>query len=227
MPRKQTSEPTSHEPTSDEFKPESVEPAGQRIGYIRVSTLIQNTERQLAGLNLDKVFEDKKSGKDTERPKLQEMIAYVRKGDTVLVHSIDRLARNLQDLQNVVRQMNDKGVTVQFVKDNLTFSGDDGPTSKLLLHILGAFAEFDRALILEKTQEGREIAKAKGAYKGRKPKFSSTQRKNIAMSVLNGADKNVLAAQYKCSYETIRRTAKEYLDKHGYSMDEEEQDVAS
>ena len=93
----------------------------QNIGYIRVSTLDQNTERQLADVKLHKIFEDKASGKDTKRPALAECLRYLRQGDTLLVHSIDRLARNLEDLQKIVRELTDKGVSVRFVKENLIF----------------------------------------------------------------------------------------------------------
>jgi len=92
-----------------------------RVGYIRVSSLDQNTVRQLDGIEVERVFTDKASGKDTARPKLDEMLAFVRDGDTVIVHSMDRLARNLDDLRRIVRTLTGKGVRVEFVKENLTF----------------------------------------------------------------------------------------------------------
>src|ERR1700739_4006299 len=135
---------------------------GQRIGYQRVSTVDQNTDRQLDGVGLDKVFTDKASGKDTDRPELSRALDYVRDGDTLVVHSMDRLARNLEDLRRVVRELTGSGVKVEFVKESLTFSGDDSPMNTLLLSMLGAVAEFERSMILERQREGIAIAKAGG-----------------------------------------------------------------
>ena len=120
----------------------------QRVAYKRVSTTDQNTARQLDGMELDKVFEDHASGKNTDRPGLQKLREHVREGDSVVVHSMDRLARNLQDLLAIVEELTKKGVKVQFLKENLTFTGDDSPTSTLLLSIMGAVVAFERALIL-------------------------------------------------------------------------------
>jgi len=116
--------------------------SGQRVGYVRVSTLDQSTLRQLDGVTLDRVFEDKASGKDVNRPQLEAMIGFVRDGDTVLVHSMDRLARNLEDLRRLVRRLTDKRVRVEFVKEQLTFTGEDSAMANLLLNMMGAFAEF-------------------------------------------------------------------------------------
>jgi DNA invertase Pin-like site-specific DNA recombinase len=146
--------------------------SGQRIGYIRVSSVDQNTERQdaqLAGLRLHRVFTDKVSGKDTNRPALKELQAYARTGDTVIVHSLDRLARNLDDLRKIVRDFTDQGIAVEFIKERLSFSNDEVPMSKLLLSVMGAFAEFERSLIRERQREGIAIAKAAGAYLGIQP----------------------------------------------------------
>lgn len=142
-----------------------------KVGYIRVSTVDQNTSRQLADLKIDKVFEDKASAKTTDRPQLQEMMEYVRDGDHLYIHSMDRLARNLADLLHLVSEITGKGVTIHFVKENLNFSPGESaaPMAKLMLSMLGAFAEFERSLILERQREGIALAKARGAYKGRKP----------------------------------------------------------
>ena len=158
------------------------------VSYIRVSTVNQNTDRQLATLNikLDRSFVEKASAKSTERPQLQEMLAFIREGDHLYIHSMDRLARNLADLLDLVTQITTKGVTIHFVKENLTFSPKEksSPMSKLMLSMMGAFAEFERSLILERQREGIAQAKARGAYKGRKP-ISSNQieeaRKMIAV----------------------------------------------
>ena len=115
-----------------------------RVGYVRVSSVDQNTVRQLEGIEVERTFTDKASGKDTARPKLDEMLAFVRDGDAVIVHSMDRLARNLDDLRRIVRTLTGKGVRVEFVKENLTFTGEDSPMATLLLSVMGAFAEFER-----------------------------------------------------------------------------------
>ena len=141
---------------------------GQKIGYIRVSTIEQNTVRQLDNLQLDRVFTDKCSGKDTDRPQLAEMLKFIRDGDTLFVHSMDRLARNLDDLRKLVDKMTNKNITVQFIKENLVFTKDDkNPMAKLMLSVMGAFAEFERSLIKERQMEGIAIAKIAGKYRGR------------------------------------------------------------
>lgn len=138
---------------------------GQQVGYIRVSTVDQNTIRQLDGVSLDKTFTEKMSGKDTQRPVLQECLVYIRHGDTLHVHSIDRLARNAKDLLNLVEQMLGKGVSLKFHKNNLTFTPDSKDhMAKLQLTMLAAFAEFERELIKERQREGIAIAKAQGKY---------------------------------------------------------------
>jgi DNA invertase Pin-like site-specific DNA recombinase len=145
-----------------------------KIGYARVSTEDQKLDlqlEQLRALTLDRVFEDKASGKNLERPAFVEMMNYVREGDILYVCSMDRLARNLQDLLEVTQRLQNKGVTVHFLKENLMLSpeGEGQPISKLLLSMMGAVAEFERSLIRERQREGIEIAKKRGAYKGRKP----------------------------------------------------------
>ena len=142
--------------------------AGQRIGYVRVSTLDQNEKRQLEGQVLDRVFTDKASGRDTARPQLAELLRFARDGDTVVVHSMDRLARNLDDLRALVQGLTRKGVRVEFVKESLVFTGEDSPMANLMLSVMGAFAEFERSLIRERQREGIALAKQRGAYKGRK-----------------------------------------------------------
>ncbi len=176
---------------------------GQRVGYIRVSTVEQNTSRQLEGENLDRTFEDKVSGKSVDRPQLQAMLNFVREGDTVVVHSMDRLARNLDDLRKMVRELTERGVKIQFIKESLTFTGEDSPMANLLLSVMGAFAEFERALIRERQLEGVAIAKKKGLYKGRKPKFSDSQIAEIKKRAKAGEKKAALAREFEVSRETI------------------------
>jgi DNA invertase Pin-like site-specific DNA recombinase len=176
---------------------------GQQIGYIRVSSVDQNTARQLEGVELDKIFEDRCSGKDTNRPQLQALLEYVREADTIVVHSLDRLARNLDDLRRLVNSLTSKGIKVQFLKENLTFSGDDSSISNLLLSIMGAFAEFERELIKERQREGIAEAKKRGAYKGRKKSLSEGQQEELKERVANGEQKTFLAKEFHISRETL------------------------
>jgi DNA invertase Pin-like site-specific DNA recombinase len=177
---------------------------GHRVGYIRVSSIDQNTERQLDGLTLDKTFTDKASGKDVKRPQLEQALGYVRDGDTLVVHSLDRLARNAEDLLRLVRQLNERGITVEFVKNRLTFQGGDDPMAKMQLTILGAVAEFERALLRERQREGIAIAKAKGKYKGRKPALNPMQAEELRRRVAEpGSNKAALAREFGISRETL------------------------
>lgn len=141
---------------------------GAQVGYIRVSSAGQRMDRQLADVALDKVFSDTGSGGDRTRPGLEACLTYLREGDTLHVHSIDRLARNLPHLQELVARLTAEGVTVVFHKENMTFTpkGQD-PVHTLLLQFLGAFAEFERALIRERQREGIAMAKARGTRLGR------------------------------------------------------------
>lgn len=100
---------------------------GQRIGYVRVSSFDQNPERQLEDIHLDRVFTDKASGRDAKRPQLDVLMDFVRSGDTVVVHSMDRLARNLDDLRRIVNDLTQRGVHIEFVKEKLSFTGEDSP----------------------------------------------------------------------------------------------------
>ena len=178
---------------------------GNKVGYVRVSSFDQNPERQLEGLDLDRKFTDKASGKSTNRPKLEEMIDYVREGDILIVHSMDRLARNLDDLRSIVFKLTGKKVAVQFLKENLTFTGEDSPMSNLLLSMMGAFAEFERSLIRERQLEGISLAKKKGLYKGRKSTLDEEKMEEIDRLIENGEKKSEIARQVKVSRETLYR----------------------
>ncbi len=177
--------------------------SGQHVGYVRVSTVEQNTARQLDGISLNKIFTDRISGKSTDRPQLQACLDYVREGDTLHVHSMDRLARNLDDLRRLVRQMNEKGVTVQFHQENLIFSGDESPLAELLLNILGSFAQFERNLILERQKQGIAIAKAAGKYRGGRPKLSAEKAEELRARVGQGVAKAKVAREFSISRETL------------------------
>ena len=141
---------------------------GKKIGYVRVSTKLQNTERQLNGLPLDIVFTDKASGKDTNRPKLTELLNYVRDGDIVYVHCMDRLARNLDDLRRIIKTITGKQAQVCFIKEGLEFTSSKSPMSNLMLSLMGAFAEFEHGLIRERQLEGIAKAKERGVYEKRR-----------------------------------------------------------
>ncbi len=176
---------------------------GQKIGYIRVSSTDQNTERQLDGMVMDRVFTDKVSGKSVARPHLQEMLRFVREGDHLFVHSMDRLARNLIDLRQLVQDLTTRGIKVTFVKEGLVFNGDDAAMSVLLLSVMGAVAEFERAILRERQAEGIRIAKTKGVYKGRKASLTDNQAEEVRQKVAAGIPKSKVAREYKCSRETL------------------------
>lgn len=180
---------------------------GQRIGYIRVSTLDQNPDRQLEGIQVSKVFIDKASGKDTQRPQLEALLSYVREGDTLVVHSMDRLARNLDDLRRMVQQLTGRGVRIEFVKESLAFTGEDSPIANLLLSVMGAFAEFERALIRERQREGISLAKQRGVYRGRKKALSDSRLEELRRRVEAREPKAALAREFGIS----RATLYEYL----------------
>lgn len=179
------------------------------VAYIRVSTLDQNTDRQLAdsGVEFSRTFTDKCSGGTADRPQLDELKRYVRHGDTVHVHSIDRLARNIDDLRNLVTTWTSEGVTVRFHKEGLTFSSDESnPMSELLLNMLGAVAQFERAIIRERQQEGIEKAKAKGVYKGRKP---SVDKSSIEDMLRSGVSIRKTAEALGVGVSTVQRVKKD------------------
>jgi DNA invertase Pin-like site-specific DNA recombinase len=176
---------------------------GQRIGYVRVSSYDQNAERQLEHLDVDRVFTDKASGKDTQRPQLQALLAYAREGDTMVVHSMDRLARNVDDLRRIVQNENKRGVNVQFVKENLTFTGEDSPMANLMLSVLGAVAQFERDLIRERQREGIAIAKLRGVYRGRQKALSSAKVIDLCRRAGAGEKKARLAREFGISRETL------------------------
>lgn len=176
---------------------------GSDIGYLRVSSVGQNLDRQLHGVELDEVFEDKCSAKDTNRPQLQECMRYLRSGDILHCHSIDRLARNLGDLENIVNELIERGVSVKFHKENLEFSGDDNPMSRLILQVMGSISQFERALINERRAEGVALSQQKGTKFGRKMKLSPDQIREIKDKVAGGVDKKALAEEYGISRQTV------------------------
>jgi DNA invertase Pin-like site-specific DNA recombinase len=187
-------------------------PKGQRVGYLRVSTLDQSTARQLDGLKLDEVFEDKVSGATVERPQLQAALKHCRKGDTLVVHSMDRLARNLGDLKAIIDSLTQRGVSVEFIKERQTFRPEqDDPMATLMLHLLGAVAQFERDLIRERQREGIELAKGRGVYKGRAPKLTPEKAQELRGKdkAADGKGRAALAREYGISRETLYQYLRE------------------
>ena len=182
---------------------------GQRIGYVRVSSFDQNADRQLDQVAVDRLFTDKASGKDTQRPELDALLDFVREGDTVVVHSMDRLARNLDDLRRVVQRLTKRGVRIEFIKENLTFTGEDSPMANLMLSVMGAFAEFERALIRERQREGIALAKQRGAYRGRKKSLLPERAAELRRRVAGGEAKSHLAREFGISRETLYQYLRE------------------
>jgi DNA invertase Pin-like site-specific DNA recombinase len=201
---------------------------GQVVGYVRVSTLDQNTDRQLAGFRLDKIFEDKASGKDTNRPAFKEMMEYLRAGDKLIVHSMDRLSRKLVDLKVLVDELTKRGVSVQFVKEGMTFTGEDSPMANFMLSMMGACAEFERAVTLERQREGIAIAKAKKVYSGGKKVFTEKHVLAMIEKLETGISPAQMAKDISflgltrssgkpittINRSTIIRLRNEYMDKH-------------
>lgn len=188
---------------------------GQRVGYVRVSTVDQNTDRQLDGITVDRTFTDRASGKDTNRPALAECLNYVRDGDTLVVHSMDRLARSLEDLRRTVRELTARGVKVQFVKENMTFTGDDSPMNTLLLSMLGAVAEFERSMIRERQREGIALAKERGVYTGRKPALTDAQAEVVVSRLAGGESAIELAKEFGVSRATIYNIRRRAVEQAG------------
>lgn len=183
---------------------------GQHIGYIRVSTVEQNTARQLDGVTLDKVFEDKCSGKNMKRPALQDCLAYLRDGDTLHVHEISRLARNMADLLKIVDELTSRDVTIVFHKENMTFDGGkSSPTTKLMFQMLAAFSEFERAMIRERQAEGIAKAKAEGRYRGGQEKLSAEQVAEVRRLYGEGVSKAAIGRRFGLTRQSIYR----YLSK--------------
>ena len=184
---------------------------GQRIGYRRVSTLVQNTARQLEGVDVDRVFEDKLSGSTRARPGLEAMLEHLRAGDEVHVHSIDRLARDLGDLHTIVRDITERGAVVHFHKESLTLGGGDSAIQRLQLDIMGAVAAFERAIINERSAEGRALARQKGVRFGVAPKLSKAEQRKVCEQYQAGETISRIAIDLDISRRTVHRV----LDRAG------------
>lgn len=183
------------------------------IAYIRVSTIEQNEERQKEALkkhDIDKWYIEKASAKDTNRPKLLEMIDFARSGDTIYIHSFDRLARSTKDLLNLIEQMKEKDIKLISLKENTDTSTSHG---KLMVTMIGAINEFERSILLERQREGIEIAKRQGKYKGRKKiEINDKFIKGYTRYMNRELNKVELAKELDVSRPTLDRLIKEYLE---------------
>ena len=184
-----------------------------KVAYARVSSQDQNLDRQLEmfkSIKPDRIFTDKASGKNMDRLGFQDMLSYVRDGDHLYVASMDRLARNLKHLLEVSELLQKKGVAIHFLKENLSLipSGDQSPISKLLLSMMGAVAEFERALIRERQAEGIALAKTRGVYKGRSP-VSATLISQAKEKIAMGVPISRVAKNLKIGRTTIYKYLKE------------------
>lgn len=175
---------------------------GQLVGYARVSTTDQNLDRQREALaGVDKLFEEERSGKDRERPRLVEALAYVREGDTFRVKSPDRLARSTVDLLAILDELGAKGVAVEFVDAPQLNTGT--PQGRFMLTILGAVAELERATIRDRQAEGISLAKARGVYKGRTRALTTEQVTQARQRVADGVPKAAVARSFGVSRQTL------------------------
>jgi DNA invertase Pin-like site-specific DNA recombinase len=186
---------------------------GQLIGYVRVSSQGQNTARQLAGIELDIEFVDKVTGSNMDREKLKECMSYARKGDTVIVESIDRLARNLRDLQEIISKLTGKGVTIKFMKENLTFTGNEDAMATLMLQMMGAFAEFERTMIKSRQREGIEAAKKLGKHLGRPEKIDDEFRNKVQKILAKPTSIRQTAMKMNVSRSTIYKVIEQLNQK--------------
>lgn len=177
-----------------------------KYGYSRVSHLDQNPERQIEGLkkqNVVYIYSDMITGATADRPELNKLLQILRSGDEVVILSFDRLARNLVDLRNIVTKIVEVGARLHSIKENLVFTGDDSPMNTLLLSMMGAVAEFERAFIRERQREGIILAKARGAFKGGVRKLCQADRDYLYDAVDRGVPKTVIAKNLKISYKTV------------------------
>lgn len=184
---------------------------GQAIGYVRVSTVDQNPERQVnairvaLGADPERWFADHASGGSTARPALAAMLAHVRDQDTIVIASMDRLARSVVDLDQLVTQLTSRGVTVRFLKEGLTFqaAGQADPLAVFQLQVMGAFAQLERALIRDRQREGIEAAKARGVYRGRTRRLTAEQVASARADVSAGVPKSVVASRLDVARQTL------------------------
>lgn len=186
------------------------------LGYVRVSTIEQNEARQLVTMekyNVERLFQEKVSAKDTNRKELKNLLEFAREGDTIVIHDFSRLARSTKDLLDIVEYLNKKKVSLISVKENIDGST---PTGKLMLTMIGAINEFERANLLERQKEGIAIAKKKGMYKGRRPKKVNEMFVDLYQKYLRRElSKSEMARVLNISRPTLDKLIKEYNDNKG------------
>lgn len=175
----------------------------QRIGYIRVSSFDHLPERQLDTVSVDMIFTDTASSKDTNRPERDRAISGVHTGDTLVVQRMDRLARNLDDLRRLVQYLITRGVSIEFVNEQMTFTGEDSPMTALMLTVMKACATFERALRKERQREGIALAKQRGVYRGRTKALSPEKADEVRRRADVGEKKTALAREFGISRTTL------------------------
>jgi DNA invertase Pin-like site-specific DNA recombinase len=182
-----------------------------KLCYKRVSSADQNLERQLHGMEFDREYVEKVSGKNMDRPELKAMLLNVREGDEVHVHEMSRGARDVRDLLNIVETVTDAGGSIKFHKENLEFKGGEHKDAfqSLMLNLLGAISQFERDLLLSRQREGIALAKARGAYKGRQSKFTEDEFRQMREDFKNTKNKAALAKRWGISRAYLYRVAKE------------------
>lgn len=184
------------------------------IGYLRVSTAEQNEGRQLEGLQLDKTFLDKCSAGTLNRPGLDQMKEFAREGDSVFIHSLDRLGRNVGQVKEILDFFTKKGVKVHLVKESLTIDENATGLSTFILNMLAAFAEFERNVIKERQREGIKLAKAQKKYKGRAVVVTPEIAEQINWMIDCGKSKSEICRHYNISRTTFYKYAKKQLPKY-------------
>ena len=180
------------------------------IGYVRVSSVDQNLDRQLADVPVERIYQDKTSGKSRARPGLEECLRNVRRGDVLMVHSIDRLARDLYDLQGILKELSEKGVSVKFLKENLEFPPGDkaNPFQVMQMQLLGTFAQFERSMIRERQKEGIEMARKKGKKLGRGKGITPGKEEKIRQLKEQGLSARAIGQEVGCSHTSVIRILK-------------------
>jgi DNA invertase Pin-like site-specific DNA recombinase len=187
---------------------------GEKIGYVRVSTIDQNPERQLEGIDLDKKFVDYCSGATVNRPQLKSLLEYVREDDIVIVHALDRLGRRLIDILHLVEYFLKKNVHIHFIKENLKFTGIEDPMSKCILTLFGCISEYEYSLIRERQLEGVALAKKAGKYKGREKSLNDNQIEEMMKTLENTRkSKSAIARDFGISRFTLYNYIREFNQK--------------
>lgn len=178
------------------------------VGYVRVSSIQQHTERQLDGVALDKVFTEKVSGKNADRPQLKAMLAYVREGDVIHCHELSRLGRNTADVLSIIEQVREKGASIEFHKERLTAGANENAVSRMMLGVLASVAQMEREMLLERQAEGYAAAKAAGRI-AKRGNGKDVDRVGIVSALAAGESIRKTAERFGVSTQTVQRIKKE------------------